>query len=115
MGAGGGEGGPAPEGRPCNGPPPPPLHVKILLNLSPAKPQESILKPQEAAVLLSILRGITREPGVSRFSVVAFNLRAQKIIYREESADKIDFAALSKAAQLPTAGAVNYTLTSGPS
>ena len=88
----------------------PPLHVKILLNLSPAKPQESILKPQEAAVLLSILRGITREPGVSRFSVVAFNLRAQKIIYREESADKIDFAALSKAAQLPTAGTVNYRL-----
>ncbi len=65
----------------------PPLHVKILLNLSPAKPQESILKPQEAAVVLSILRGITREPGVSRFNVVAFNLRAQKIIYREESAD----------------------------
>jgi hypothetical protein len=88
----------------------PPLHVKILLNLSPAKPQESILKPHEAAVLLSILRGITREPGVSRFSVVAFNLRAQKIIYREESADKIDFAALSKAAQLPTAGTVNYRL-----
>jgi hypothetical protein len=34
-----------------------PLHVKILLNLSPATPRESILKPQEAAVLLSILRG----------------------------------------------------------
>src|SRR5260370_13311909 len=107
MGAGGGEGGPAPEGRPCNGPPPPPLHVKILLNLSPAKPQESILKPQEAAVLLSILRGITRQPGVSRFSVVAFNLRAQKIIYSEASADKIDFAALSKAAHLPTAVVVH--------
>ena len=88
----------------------PPLHVKVLLNLSPAKPQESILKPHEAAVLLSILRGITREPGVSRFSVVAFNLRAQKIIYREECADKIDFAALSKAAQLPSAGTINYRL-----
>ncbi len=87
-----------------------PLHVKVLLNLSPARPQESILKPQDAAVLLSILRGISREPGVSRFSLVAFNLQAQKIIYREESADKIDFAALSKAAQLPSAGTVNYRL-----
>ena len=87
-----------------------PLHVKVLLNLSPPRPQESILKPQEAAVLLSILRGITREPGVSRFSVVAFNLQAQKIIYREECAGKIDFAALSKAAQLPSAGTVDYRL-----
>jgi len=88
----------------------PPLHVKVLVNLSPARPQQSILKPQDAAVLLSILRGITREPGVSRFSVVAFNLQAQKILYRQECADKIDFAALSKVAQLPSAGTVNYRL-----
>jgi hypothetical protein len=53
---------------------------------------------------------ITREPGITRFSVVAFNKRAQKIIYRQDSADKIDFAALSKAAQLSTAGTVNYRL-----
>jgi hypothetical protein len=104
------EEGPSADEPAFEGPATPPLHVKILLNLSPASPQESILKPQDAAVLLSILRGITREPGVSRFSVVAFNLRAQKIIYREESADKIDFGALSKAAQLPTAGTVNYRL-----
>lgn len=87
-----------------------PVHVKILLNLSPAGPRESILKPQEVAVLLSILRGITRAPGISRFSVVGFNLRAQKIVYREEVADRIDFGALSRAAQLPAAGTVDYRL-----
>ena len=52
-----------------------PLHVKILLNLSPVKPQETILRPEDAAVLLSMLRSITREPGLSRFTLVAFNLR----------------------------------------
>jgi hypothetical protein len=104
------EEGPSADERAFEGGATPPLHVKVLLNLSPARPQESILKPQDAAVLLSILRGITRGPSVSRFSVVAFNLQAQKIIYREECAGKIDFAALSKAAQLPSAGTVNYRL-----
>jgi hypothetical protein len=87
-----------------------PLHVKILLNLSPARPQEIILKPEDAVVLLSILRSITREPRVSRFTLVAFNLREQKIIYRQDNAEKIDFAGLGKALQAPTAGTVNYRL-----
>jgi hypothetical protein len=91
-----------------------PLHVKILLNLSPLKPQQSILKPIDRAVLLSILRGITREPGVSRLSLVAFNLREQKIIYQQEDDDKIDFAALDQAAQSTKAGTINYRLLQDP-
>jgi hypothetical protein len=73
-----------------------PLHVKILLNLSPAKQKESIPKIQDVAVLLSILHGIAREPGVSRFTLVAFNMREQNIIYRQDSAPEINFAALAK-------------------
>jgi hypothetical protein len=87
-----------------------PRHVKILLNLSPAKQKESILKTQDVAVLLSILRGISRESGVSRFTLVAFNVRGQKIIYRQDSAPEIDFAALGKAVQAPTGGTLNYRL-----
>ncbi len=87
-----------------------PLHVKILLNLSPVKPRESIVKPEDAMVLLSILRSITHEPGVSRFTLVAFNVREQKIIYRQDNAEKIDFTAIGKAVQAPTAGTVNYRL-----
>jgi hypothetical protein len=85
-----------------------PLNVKILLNLSPAKPQESILKPNDVMVLFSMLRSITHEPGFSRVTLVAFNLRAQKIIYRLEKEGKIDFAALAKALQSPTAGTIDY-------
>jgi len=91
-----------------------PLHVKILLNLSPLKPLQSILRPIDRAVLLSILRSITREPGVSRLTLVAFNLREQRIIYRQEDDDKIDFAALDQAAQSPTAGTINYRLLQDP-
>jgi hypothetical protein len=85
-----------------------PLHVKILLNLSPARPQQSTLNPGDAAVLLSMLRGITREPGVDRFSLVAFNIWEQKIVVRQDNAEKIDFAALAQAAEAPTNGTVNY-------
>ena len=87
-----------------------PLHLKILLNLSPVKPRESFLKPEDAIVLLSILRSIIHEPGVRRFTLVAFNVREQRIIYRQDNAEKIDFAAIGKAVQAPTAGTVNYHL-----
>jgi hypothetical protein len=91
-----------------------PLHVKILLNLSPAQPQESILRPGDAAVLLSMLRSITREPGVSRFTLVAFNLREQKIVNRQGNAGKIDFVQLGQAVQSRTAGTLNYHLLLDP-
>jgi hypothetical protein len=87
-----------------------PLHIKILLNLSPVNPQGTILRPEDAAVLLSMLRSITREPGVSRFTLVAFNLREQKIVHRQGNTEKIDFNQLGQAIQSPTAGAVNYRL-----
>lgn len=86
-----------------------PLHVKILLNLSPPTPAESFLKPQYAAVLLSILRTIANDPLVSHVTLVAFNLREQKIIYRQDNADKIDFAALVKSLQTTTTGTVSYS------
>jgi hypothetical protein len=87
-----------------------PLHLKILLNLSPVKPRESFLKPEDTLVLFSMLRGIIREPGVSRFTLVAFNVREQRIIHRQYDVEKIDFAAIGKALQAPTAGTVNYRL-----
>jgi hypothetical protein len=86
------------------------LRVKILLNVSPAATKESLLKPQYAAVLASMLRSIVREPEVTSLTLIAFNLRAQRIVYRQEDAASVDFAALSKALQTPLAGTVNYRL-----
>jgi len=86
------------------------LRVKILLNLSPAAERESLLNPHYANVLASMLRSIVREPDVSRVSVIAFNMRAQKVVYRQESAETVDFTALGKALATPDAGTVNYRL-----
>jgi hypothetical protein len=60
------------------------LGVKVLLNVSPTGANESRLKPQYAAALVSMLRSIMREPDLRRLTVIAFNLRAQKIVYRHE-------------------------------
>src|SRR5260370_28935201 len=60
-------------------------------------------------VLLSILGRQTHEAGGRRFTLVAFNVREQKISYRQDKAEKIDFAAIGKAVQAPTAGTVNET------
>src|SRR5258708_920624 len=86
------------------------LRVKILLNVSPPGAKESLLRPQYAAVLVSMLRGIVREPNVSHLALIAFNLRAQKIVYRNDEGEPIDFAALGKFLQAPLAGTVSYRL-----
>jgi hypothetical protein len=91
----------------------PPLRVKILLNLSPSKPRESIVRPEDAAVLFSMLRGITAQPGIALSTLVAFNLREQKVLYRED-ADQIDFFALEKAIQSPTTGTVDIRTLRDP-
>jgi hypothetical protein len=86
-----------------------PLYVKILLNLSPPKSGGS-LSTADARVLLSMLSGIAREPNIGRISLVAFNLRGQKVVYQQEAADKIDFSALTSALLSPTASTIDYRL-----
>jgi hypothetical protein len=101
--------GPFDEEPPIERPATRPLQVKILLNLSPGQPEQSILSSEDAAALLSILRSITRVPGIKCFTLVAFNLREQKIVYRQSNGD-IDFVQLGQALQSRTAGTVNYHL-----
>ena len=91
-----------------------PLNVKILLNFSPAKPWESILNPDDAMVLISMLRSVTRAPGVGRFSLLAFNLRTQKILYQAQSASTLDVPALVQTLLTRTTGTIEYRLLKDP-
>jgi hypothetical protein len=47
--------------------------------------------------LVSILRNVSREPRIQKISVVAFNVQEQRVVYRQEDADQIDFPALGAA------------------
>jgi len=86
-----------------------PLYVKILLNLSPPK-AGGILRTADAGALLSILSGLAREPNIGRVSLVAFNLRGQKIVYQQEEDNKIDFSALTNVLWSPAGPTIDYRL-----
>lgn len=74
-----------------------PLAVKVLVNFAPQNSNASTLQPADTAALVSILRTIHRDPRIVRYSVVAFNLQEQRILYRQESSDRIDFQSIGQA------------------
>lgn len=75
----------------------PPLNVKVLINFAPQNARSATLQPLDTSALVSILRNISREPRIGRFTLVAFNLHEQRVLYRQDNADKIDFPALGEA------------------
>ena len=85
-----------------------PLKVKILLNFSPQRSSAAAMQPIDTSALVSILRNISREPKIHRFSLVAFNMNDQKVVYRQEDSDKIDFPELGKALSKLKLGIVDY-------
>ncbi|MFN7925335.1 MAG: acetyltransferase [Bryobacteraceae bacterium] len=87
-----------------------PLTVKILMNFAPQKPTAATLRPIDTVALVSMLRTLTRDPRIGKFSLVAFNLRDQKILYRQENADRIDFKALGESLKEVTPGAIDLKL-----
>lgn len=74
-----------------------PLNIKVLVNFGPQNYDAAALRPLDTLALVSILRRIAREPQFGKFSVVAFNMQEQRVLYRQKSGDKIDFPALGKA------------------
>ena len=84
-----------------------PLNVKVIVNFAPQDSLSATLQPIDTRALLSILRNMAREPRITRFSIVAFNLQEQRVIYRQESAAQIDFPALGEALRSLNLGTVN--------
>jgi hypothetical protein len=74
-----------------------PLNIKLLVNFGPQNHDASAMRPLDTLALVSILRRISREPQFGKFSLVAFNMQEQRVLYRQKSQDKIDFPALGEA------------------
>jgi hypothetical protein len=74
-----------------------PLKIKVLVNFAPQNSGASAMRPQDTSALVSILRQLAREPQFGKYSVVAFNIQEQRVLYRQESANTIDFPALGQA------------------
>jgi hypothetical protein len=90
------------------------LHVKILVNFSPTNPRESTLKPWDVDAIVSILRSIAREPQIGRFSIVAFNMQEERVIYREDNVERIDFPSLGEAVSNIKLGMVDFRKLQDP-
>jgi hypothetical protein len=86
---------------------PAPLNVKVLVNFAPQNFDSPTLQPVDTLALVSILRRIAREPQFTKFSLVAFNIQEQRVLYRQQSTDRIDFPALGEALQSMKLGTVD--------
>ncbi len=75
----------------------PPLNIKVLVNFAPQLSDAAAMRPSDTMALVTMLRRIAREPQFGKFSLVAFNIQEQRVLYRQSSADKIDFPALGQA------------------
>jgi len=85
-----------------------PLNVKVMVNFAPQNPRAATLQPLDTNALISILRNIAREPRIGKFSLVAFNMQEQRVVYRQEAADQIDFPSLGDAIDSLKLGVVDY-------
>jgi hypothetical protein len=86
----------------------PPLRVKVLINFAPQQSAAPAMQPIDKSALVSILRNISREPRICKFSVVAFNMNDQRVVYRQDDSDGIDFPALGKALASLKLGMVDF-------
>lgn len=84
-----------------------PLNVKVIVNFAPQESSSATLQPLDMNALVSILRSIAREPRIGKFSVVAFNLQEQRVIYRQENSAQINFPALGEALNSLNLGTVD--------
>jgi len=85
----------------------PPLNVKVLINFAPEDALAPAMHDADISALISILRSISRDPHFGRFSLVAFSMQDERVMYRQQSADRIDFPALGKALTTLKLGTVN--------
>ena len=85
-----------------------PVNIKVLVNFAPQNRNAAALQPFDTSALVSILRQFQREPRIHKFSVVAFNLQEQRVLFRQEAASSIDFPAIGKALESVQPGRVDF-------
>jgi len=90
------------------------FRVKVLINFAPQQGNAASMQPIDMSALVSILRNISREPRIYKFSIVAFNMNDQRVVYRQDDSDQIDFPKLGKSLASLKLGMVDYKKLSDP-
>jgi len=72
------------------------LRLKILMNFAPQKAFASALRPIDTSALTSMLRTLARDTRIGKMTLVAFNLNEEKVLYRQDSGEQVNFPALGE-------------------
>jgi hypothetical protein len=83
------------------------LHVKLLVNFTPTDPADAQLQPYDLENIVSILRAISREPQIGSFSLVAFNMQEERVIFEEHAVTRIDFPGLGESVSSIAGGVID--------
>lgn len=86
------------------------LNVKVMVNFAPQNQNSSAMRPIDTLALVTVMRRITREPRFGKFSLVAFNIQEQRVLYSQSSADRIDFPKLGKSIKEVEPGVLDLKL-----
>jgi hypothetical protein len=86
------------------------LHIKVLVHVAPLNFRSAILQPLDMAALASILRAVSQNDRVGRVSVVVFNVREQRVLYRQDAVSQVDFPAIGEAIDTLNQGTIRYNL-----
>ncbi len=84
----------------------PNLRIKVLLNLDSGSRRRATLRPWQIGPMLSTLRLLARHPATFQFSVVAYSLEDQSVLYRQPLANRVNFPALGRAIKSLSPGTV---------
>lgn len=92
------------------------LKIKIIANFTPREGNVSGVPTAVADLvgLVGILRNISREPRIASFSIVAFDMNQQRVIFRRNDADRIDFPALGDSVAPLKPGVIQYRQLANP-
>lgn len=86
------------------------LHVKVLVHFAPLNVQSAALQPVDLAALASILRSISQDERVGKVSLVVFNVREQRVLYRQDASSEVDYPAIGEAIDTLNQGTIRYNL-----
>ena len=72
------------------------LRIKLLVSMDVRRRRQVTIRLWQYSRLVAILRSLSRNPSLVEFSLVAFSLEDQQILYQQDYSDSIDFPALGE-------------------
>jgi len=84
------------------------LRIKLLVSMDVRRRRQVTLRLWQYSRLVAILRSLSRNPSLVEFSLTAFSLEDQQILYQQDYAHSINFPALGEGLGGLTPATVNF-------